>query len=173
LEADFGFAGMFQIAEAGLTGTRFRNYDPELGRWLSRDPLRRAETKEGPNLYAYVRNNPVNATDPLGLCCEKEAYAITLANWRLANLVEELTEVHNNCETGMKSGEFTDDQCNALLEIAQDEIKRAQERVHAAVQRFRECILKGCDEPESCPNPGPKPCWTHPITGMTHCPAPK
>jgi RHS repeat-associated protein len=72
IEADFGFAGMFVVAEAGLAGTRFRNYDPGLGRWLSRDPLGRAEVKEGPNLYAYVRNNPINATDPLGLCCERE-----------------------------------------------------------------------------------------------------
>src|SRR6185503_16612395 len=33
VEADFSFAGMFLIREAGLAGARFRNYDPELGRW--------------------------------------------------------------------------------------------------------------------------------------------
>jgi len=64
--ADFGFAGMFWSSEASLALTHFRAYDPNLGRWLSRDPLRNAEMKEGPNLYAYVRDNPVNLTDPLG-----------------------------------------------------------------------------------------------------------
>ncbi len=67
LEADFGFAGMFWSAEAQLAFTQFRTYDPELGRWLSRDPLPQAELWEGPNLYAYVANNPINLTDPSGL----------------------------------------------------------------------------------------------------------
>jgi RHS repeat-associated protein len=70
--ADFGFAGMFWSSEAQLALTLYRAYDPELGRWLSRDPLLNAEIKEGPNLYAYVGNNPINAVDPFGLCCEKE-----------------------------------------------------------------------------------------------------
>lgn len=67
LEADFGFAGMFFTAEANLSLTYFRAYDAELGRWLSRDPLKDAERLQGPNLYAYVANDPVNLTDPLGL----------------------------------------------------------------------------------------------------------
>jgi RHS repeat-associated protein len=67
VEADFGFAGMFWSSEASLALTHFRAYDPELGRWLSRDPLYHAETREGPNLYAYVRNEPVGLMDPLGL----------------------------------------------------------------------------------------------------------
>ena len=56
LEADFGFAGMFWTREAQLNLTWYRAYDPELGRWLSRDPLSNAEESEGPNLYAYVGN---------------------------------------------------------------------------------------------------------------------
>jgi RHS repeat-associated protein len=75
LETDFGLAGMFWGAETGLAITHFRAYDPELGRWLSRDPLRAAEMRQGPNLYAYVRQNPVNRTDASGLwspCCQEE-----------------------------------------------------------------------------------------------------
>jgi RHS repeat-associated protein len=68
LDADFGFAGMFFSTEANLSLTHFRAYDPELGRWLSRDPLGNAELKEGPNLYAYIGNEPINRVDPLGLC---------------------------------------------------------------------------------------------------------
>jgi RHS repeat-associated protein len=67
VDADFAFAGMFWSPEASLSLTRFRAYDPNLGRWLSRDPLKNAEVIEGPNLYAYAANNPVNLTDPLGL----------------------------------------------------------------------------------------------------------
>jgi RHS repeat-associated protein len=67
METDFGFAGMFWSAEANLSLTHFRAYDPELGRWLSRDPLPDAEMVEGPNLYVYVVNDPVNLSDPEGL----------------------------------------------------------------------------------------------------------
>lgn len=42
-------------------------YDPTIGRWLSRDPMNNAEINQGPNLYSYVGNSPVNRTDPLGL----------------------------------------------------------------------------------------------------------
>jgi RHS repeat-associated protein len=67
VETDFGFAGMFWSAEADLFLTHFRAYDAELGRWLSRDPLPASEMLQGPNLYAYVVNDPVNYVDPSGL----------------------------------------------------------------------------------------------------------
>jgi RHS repeat-associated protein len=71
LDADFGFAGMFWLPDSGLNLTLFRAYDPGIGRWLSRDPLQDAEVREGINVFTYVKNNPVNLTDPFGLTeCE-------------------------------------------------------------------------------------------------------
>ncbi len=81
VDADFGFAGMFWSSEASLALTHFRAYDPELGRWLSRDPLRNAELREGPNLYAYVRNNPVNLIDPSG----KARWELVAGRWVLTS----------------------------------------------------------------------------------------
>ena len=42
----------------------YRYYDPELGRWPSRDPI---EEKGGMNLYAYVSGNPLGMVDFLGM----------------------------------------------------------------------------------------------------------
>lgn len=42
-------------------------YDPEQGRWLSRDPI---GEDGGTNLYGYVGNNPTNWVDPFGLDAE-------------------------------------------------------------------------------------------------------
>jgi len=64
LEADFGFTGFYRHQASGLNLTLYRAYDPELGRWLSRDPI---GEDGGINLYAYVRNDPMNSVDPLGL----------------------------------------------------------------------------------------------------------
>ena len=50
--------------ETGLVYYRARYYDPAVGRFVSRDPI---GLQGGINQYAYVGNNPVNLTDPLGL----------------------------------------------------------------------------------------------------------
>ncbi|MFQ5670973.1 MAG: RHS repeat-associated core domain-containing protein, partial [Acidobacteriota bacterium] len=47
-----------------LAFARYRQYDPGLGRFLERDPI---GARGGPNLYAYVSDQPATATDPLGL----------------------------------------------------------------------------------------------------------
>jgi RHS repeat-associated protein len=56
--------GQYHDAETGLYYNRFRYYSPALGRYVSRDPV---SFLEGPNLYLYVGNDPVNRADPLGL----------------------------------------------------------------------------------------------------------
>jgi RHS repeat-associated protein len=48
----------------GLSEYQFRMYSPELGRWLSRDPI---EEEGGQNLYAIAGNNVIVRTDYLGL----------------------------------------------------------------------------------------------------------
>lgn len=43
---------------------RDRHYDPDLGRWLSKDPI--LFDGGDTNLYGYVLNDPVNLVDPSG-----------------------------------------------------------------------------------------------------------
>jgi RHS repeat-associated protein len=49
--------------ELGLYYYTARMYSPTLGRFLQTDPI---GTKDDLNLSAYVKNNPVNFTDPTG-----------------------------------------------------------------------------------------------------------
>jgi len=63
----FGFggqAGYYTDVETGLILCTHRFYDPQQGRFLTRDPLGYAG---GINLYSYTANNPVNGMDPDGL----------------------------------------------------------------------------------------------------------
>jgi RHS repeat-associated protein len=61
----FGFAGGLRDTDTGLVHFGRRDYDPAIGRWISRDPIGFASGDV--NLYAYVSNDPVNAIDPSGL----------------------------------------------------------------------------------------------------------
>jgi RHS repeat-associated protein len=60
----FTYTGRERHYRSGLYYYRFRFYDPQTGRFITQDP---AGVAGGPNLYAYVSNNPIMGIDPLGL----------------------------------------------------------------------------------------------------------
>jgi RHS repeat-associated protein len=60
----YGFTGRERDSLTGLMYYRARFYDPQLGRFISEDPIGLAG---GINQFAYVGNNPQNGTDPSGL----------------------------------------------------------------------------------------------------------
>ena len=58
------FPGQYEDPETGLHYNRHRYYDPEIGRYLSPDPLGQAD---GTHLYQYAQGDPLSTIDPLGL----------------------------------------------------------------------------------------------------------
>jgi RHS repeat-associated protein len=61
----FGFAGGLYDRDTKLTRFGARDYDPEVGRWTVKDPIRFGGGDT--NLYGYVVGDPANLFDPLGL----------------------------------------------------------------------------------------------------------
>ena len=58
------FASKWTDPDTGFVYYGMRFYDPESGRWLSRDPI---GEYGGPNQYAMLDNSPVNSWDAVGL----------------------------------------------------------------------------------------------------------
>lgn len=70
--ADYVYTGKEYDEETGLVYFGGRYYSPEMGRWITPDPLfinNPAEATKRPlesNLYSYTVNNPINYVDPNG-----------------------------------------------------------------------------------------------------------
>ena len=74
----YRFSSKEYNSPSGLVYYLYRYYEPNLQRWPNRDPLgepgfealRRRQADllgDGPNLYTFLKGNPVNRTDSLGL----------------------------------------------------------------------------------------------------------
>ncbi|CAA6810564.1 MAG: Rhs family protein [uncultured Sulfurovum sp.] len=70
------FQGQYYDQETGLHYNRFRYYDPDIGRFISQDPI---GLLGGTNLYQYAPN-PVGWVDPLGLAKRGDVETISGPN---------------------------------------------------------------------------------------------
>ncbi|WP_407562916.1 SpvB/TcaC N-terminal domain-containing protein [Streptomyces sp. 184] len=68
----YRFTGKERDQETGFTYHGARYLAPWLGRWTSPDP---AGFVDGPNVYAYARNNPAVLSDPTGTQARRETPA--------------------------------------------------------------------------------------------------
>lgn len=65
----FRFSSEYADDELGLVYYNYRYYNPQNGRWISRDP---ADEQSGWNLYIFVKNNTCLYSDTLGLSEDSE-----------------------------------------------------------------------------------------------------
>ncbi len=101
----FGFAGGIRDTDTGLTKFGARWYDPEVGRWISKEPL---GFEGAMNFYSYCDGDPVNKVDVTGLkpgdpfsdirmlIKDVEKYTMTLVD---ADIYEYMAEIYVHSRT--------------------------------------------------------------------------
>jgi RHS repeat-associated protein len=102
----FGFAGGLHDRDTGLVRFGYRDYDPAIGTFISKDPI---GITGGINLYSYVGNNPIRRIDPFGL--KAGDWWDLPANYNRAEAIarEELAihQGHNNSDDAMRHAEWS------------------------------------------------------------------
>jgi RHS repeat-associated protein len=102
--------GQYWDSESGLHYNYFRDYDPQLGRYVQADPIGLAG---GINAYVYVANSPVNGMDPQGLflvlplippAIEAAVYATAVVS-AVAVVGYELYQDYKNGQMNSESGD--------------------------------------------------------------------
>jgi len=84
VENNIRFPGQYYDQETGLHYNYFRDYKPDIGRYLTPDPI---GLEGGINLYVYAQNNPINFIDPMGLSsCEDNCFKFLKRCYLLAGI---------------------------------------------------------------------------------------
>ena len=151
------FQGRDLDKETGLYYFKNRYYDPENGRFITRDPA-----EDGLNLYAFVNNNPINFMDPQGLSSLPLVYGPTspaqdsdseqglrvaqalidsCGNGTLSSELDKVDELLNSGSTGPFTRYSILFTCGKLLEYAQAQMDLACALMENSLLREQTALL--------------------------------
>ena len=110
----YGFTGRELDSETGLYFYRARYYSvsDNIGRFISEDPI--GFTGEDANFYRYVRNNPLNNSDPSGELSVGVSCALVLGGAGLINTGFDLAEISRILDEGEQLSDFFNKKADAL-----------------------------------------------------------
>ena len=89
------FGGQYEDAETGFHYNYHRYYNPEIGRYISVDPI---GSDSGTSLYSYANNMPAQYGDARGLYCER------ISPWKRVAAIENDTDKGKLLSRTVKGG---------------------------------------------------------------------
>ncbi|MDH4482768.1 MAG: RHS repeat-associated core domain-containing protein [Rhodoferax sp.] len=87
--------GQYEDLETGLHYNFRRHYDPEIGRYVSQDPI---GVEGGLNLYAYANGGPLMYADPTGLMPLEGFIMPIISSFLLYKMFEKQALCQRACE---------------------------------------------------------------------------
>jgi uncharacterized protein RhaS with RHS repeats len=118
-----------------------RDYDAETGRWTAKDPILFEAGQ--PNLYEYVRSDPINFTDPDGLQSkqpgqfDEKKYAEDVAKRVVEKTVKKKLGTWKNPGANKECGELND----AAQDRAEDSAKPYKNQYKKSVDQINKSLV--------------------------------
>lgn len=115
------FPGQYADTETGINYNGYRDFSPDLGRYVESDPM---GLRAGINTYRYTRDNPLSNSDPSGLLTRGPG--ISDSEWTQVQAAEARirAELHRSCACSAKGPggcipcDLVDDLLNALATVS-------------------------------------------------------
>ncbi|HKR23161.1 MAG TPA: RHS repeat-associated core domain-containing protein, partial [Pyrinomonadaceae bacterium] len=148
----YTYTGRERDPDTGLLYYRARFYDPQIGRFMSEDPIGLAG---GINPYAYVGNSPVNYIDPWGLQKRSCKVLIELI-WEAMNMLMDRASDLINDPQGLQWSHWSKSTPHprfGSIEGHQEQYEGWRKRLDNLLEEWK----KNC-EGKGGPRP-PKQCW--------------
>ncbi len=150
--------GQYYDVESGLHYNWHRYYDPEMGRYITSDPL---GLVDGPNTYTYALGNPLSNIDSEGLSSRRDRWGQTRSK-RSCNSPE-WSECMDQCRKRGGAKTCTVDEVSKLVRVKlvdDDRDDRYLELYETEIESFN-CVCWDEDDEEEEYNPGvcPAPDW--------------
>lgn len=140
-EEDFLFSGK-EVDSTELVYFGIRYYDPEIGRWITRDPLRGGiDSPQSLNRYSYCMNNPVSFIDPVGLASMQNVETGVVIRWTENGVIIEFEYGGEAYKLVIEGDDWT------LIDSGGNEIALVQDGV--VVDSFAAGFLTGFNQPAS------------------------
>ena len=153
-----GYAGYLFDPATEMCLARFRWYDPEQGRWVSRDPR---QYSDGQSLYQYVKSNAVIYTDPTGLASHSLP---TLKKFhRLQDAL--LATMYASCNASGGCGGCSVEQCKKEAAKIVQRYRDVIDDLHRRPPGHTVCSTMKQDVKHSLNRGGPYNCWK--VGGIT------
>jgi uncharacterized protein RhaS with RHS repeats len=149
---------------------RFRYYSPELGRYISADPIGQLGGRD-PNVYRYVLGDPINLSDPLGLIWQTtgrrgRATAGNVGNW-IAGRAAQAAQGGDENFPGMNPREYLGTEQEVVQEWVSDPENPDRDSEYPLGSE-RTVPQKLLDAPDSLAPGGSSIHWEPPVANRTY-----
>jgi RHS repeat-associated protein len=116
LDCPWGFFSKRHDDLSGYIFFLYRLYDPETSSWITQDPL---GLEGGPNLYAYVQNNPLSSFDRLGLFGEGFCDCVSSCISSLCDFASATVDFCSSCisDAGSCISDACSSACSAISDV--------------------------------------------------------
>jgi len=140
IEQPLRFQGQYEDEETGLYYNRYRYYDPDVGRYITQDPI---GLEGGQNLYQYALG-PTGWIDPLGLARKKRDLPALDSTGKVHGELPKPEDLKNYCPDELT--QLKDELKKSVQQRIKKNIELGSDKSHGQRQAAEQQLIKSIEK---------------------------